>query len=373
MSHKKAIVIGAGIVGLAIARSLAKRNYKVIVFEKNKKAIGASIRNFGMIWPIGQPNGVLYERALKAKSIWKEICVEARLWFHECGSLHVAHHPLEWQVLQETMSAHHTIRPVTLLNAQDTLKKSSIVNESGLMGSLFCADEMIVESRVAIEQLPNYFQEKYGMEFHFQTAISSIQFPKVYSGKQQWAADEIYVCSGADLEVLYPDVYALQPITKCKLQMMRFEQQPHIQVALCGGLSLIHYSSFEVAPSLPLLRNYFEHSLPEYVSNGIHVMLSQNETGEITVGDSHEYGAVHEPFDKTYINELIINYLKKIAALQSWKTIQTWNGTYAKLTNKQPAFTHQPESGVTLVNGLGGAGMTLSFALAEDIVEKGKL
>lgn len=373
MFQKKAIVIGAGIVGLAIARSLAKRNYKVIVFEKNKKAIGASIRNFGMIWPIGQPNGILYERALKAKSIWKEMCVEAKLWFHECGSLHVAHHPIEWQVLQETAEVHRHIRPVTLLNAQDTLKKSNAVNAHELMGSLFCADEMIVESRVAIEQLPFYFQEKYGMEFHFQTAISSIHFPKVYSGKQEWAADEIYVCSGADLEVLYPEVYALQPITKCKLQMMRFASQPSIQVALCGGLSLIHYSSFEAAPSLPLLRSYYQHVLPEYVSNGIHVMLSQNETGEITVGDSHEYGAVQEPFDKTFINELIINYLKRIAVLQNWKTIQTWNGTYAKLTNKQAAFTYQPQSGVTLVNGLGGAGMTLSFALAEEIVENGKL
>ena len=91
MQHKNAIVIGAGILGLATARSLAMRGYKVTVFERNEKCVGASIRNFGMIWPVGQPNGLLYERALRSKTIWKEVCKDAGLWFDEVGSLHLAY------------------------------------------------------------------------------------------------------------------------------------------------------------------------------------------------------------------------------------------------------------------------------------------
>ena len=112
MSHKTAIVIGAGIAGLAIARSLAERGYAVTVFERNEKAIGASIRNFGMLWPIGQPAGKMYERALLSKAIWRQVCDEANLWYNESGSLHLCYNELEWQVANEFVAKSNGERPV---------------------------------------------------------------------------------------------------------------------------------------------------------------------------------------------------------------------------------------------------------------------
>lgn len=49
--------------------------------------------------------------------------------------------------------------------------------------------------------------------------------------------------------------------------------------------------------------------------------------------------------------------------------LTTWNGVYAKPTNGDTHIITSPEPGVTIINGLGGAGMTFSFGLAADIVQ----
>ncbi len=40
--------------------------------------------------------------------------------------------------------------------------------------------------------------------------------------KKNMKGDVIFICSGADFETLYPEAFAGYPLTKCKLQMMRF-------------------------------------------------------------------------------------------------------------------------------------------------------
>ncbi|OJV17537.1 MAG: oxidoreductase [Dyadobacter sp. 50-39] len=367
---KSAIVIGAGIVGLATARALATRGYKVTVIERSTQAVGASIRNFGMVWPIGQPEGALYERALHAKSIWKEVLAGAKCWSQEAGSLHMAYHQDELEVIQQFVEV-SPYRPVSFLNAEETLAKSPAVNPDGLLGSLYSADEMIVDPREAIAAIPGYLTAALDVTFIWNTAISKVEYPTVFSGEKSWSADEIFVCSGQDFETLYPEQFAAAPLTKCKLQMMRLEAQPddwRIGPALCGGLSFIHYHGFRAAASLPGLKARYERDYAEYLKWGIHVMASQNGLGEITVGDSHEYALTFDPFDREFINKMILDYLGTFAQLKSPKVFQSWHGIYPKMTNGATEIVMRPESGVTIINGLGGNGMTLSFGLCDEVV-----
>ena len=368
-SSKTAIVIGAGIVGLATARALVLRGYKVTIFERNERAVGASIRNFGMVWPIGQATGPLFERAMLSRSIWKQICTEANIWHEEVGSLHLAYQEDELQVINEYVEVNHSHRECKVLTAEEAFQKSPAINTNGLKGALWSGEEMIIESRVAIGQVAKYLAEKYGVEFHWNTAISEIIHPKVISGQRSWEADEIFVCSGADFETLYPELFLATDITKCKLQMMRLVSQPdewRIGPSLCGGLSMIHYPGFQAAASLPLLRKRYEEQYAEYLKWGIHVMVSQNGNGELTIGDSHEYGLVHDPFDKAFINDMITQYLQTFANFKDWKLLQSWHGIYPKMMDGKTELIVDIAPGVTVINGIGGNGMTLSFGLCEE-------
>jgi len=97
-------------------------------------------------------------------------------------------------------------------------------------------------------------------------------------------------------------------------------------------------------------------------------MVSQNRLGELTVGDSHEYGLAPDPFDRKYINDLILGYLQEFTVFKNPKIMENWNGVYGKFTDGRTDLFYSPDKDVFILNGVGGAGMTLSFGFAEKMI-----
>lgn len=368
---KSAIVVGAGIVGLATAKALLNNGYSIIIIDKTQMAVGASIRNFGMVWPIGQPAGELYQLAKKSSQVWKDICDGTGMWYNHSGSLHVAYSIEEWIVLNELFSQFDCEgRPIQLLTPGQIANKFPQVKQNNLFGGLFSSDELIVDPRIAVANISDYLATFGGVEFLWNHTVQEVGTGFVKAGNKLLNADKIFICSGQDIETLFPEVFSSTPLVKCKLQMMRMRSPLNklIGTSVCGGLSLLHYSSFKTASSLPKLYNKVLTEMPEYIKHGIHVMVSQQELGELTVGDSHEYGYSFDPFDQHYINDLILRYLNSFLYASDWVVNATWNGVYPKMTDGSSWFFSEPINEVYLLNGLGGAGMTLSFGVAEKLV-----
>src|SRR5215510_12859643 len=101
MPEAKVAVIGGGIAGLAHAYIAARRGWSVVVFDRNERPQGASIRNFGMIWPIGQPAGDRFQLALRSRNLWLEILADAGLPIASTGSLHLAYREEEAAVIEQ--------------------------------------------------------------------------------------------------------------------------------------------------------------------------------------------------------------------------------------------------------------------------------
>jgi len=368
---KRVAVIGAGIAGLAHAWIAAERGYRVSVFERSPRASGASIRNFGMVWVIGQPDHI-QSIAMNSRARWLEAAKQSGLWLSTCGSLHLAHQDDEWQVLNEYMDQQcqgSRGQHLRLLDRTETLSKTPAANPDGLRGSLWSQTECCVDPTSAIRAIPPWLSRQFAVEFHFSTTVTHVESGSLTTADgRTHPFDQIVVCSGDDFATLFPEVYQDVPIRPCKLHMMRTVEQPagwRIGPHLAGGLTLRHYPNFKGCPTLPALQNRIASQAPELDRFGIHVMASQNHLGQVVLGDSHQYGDDIEPFDTCDIDKYILRELSKILTLPTWQQQAHWHGVYAKYADGL-FYEQLVAPGVRIFTGLGGNGMTLSFGLAED-------
>ena len=359
-------IVGGGIVGLAHAWRAASRGHSVLVLERTQLAQGASVRNFGMIWPVGQPAGDLYQIALQSRDFWMQLGAQGVTSVEACGSLHLAHQPDELDVLQEFCQ--QQTHQVSMLTAQQIAERTRLANQTGLLGGMYSPTELRVDPRTASHSIANWLAAEHQVECRFNTHVTSVVDGQITTADgKQWNADRVIVCSGSDLQTLYPDEFASSGLKLCKLQMLRTvpqegidEKTPHI----ASGLTLRHYTSFESCRAHQKLRERIQKDSPLLDHYGIHVMASVFPGGEVVLGDSHEYGENISPFDKTEIDDLILHELTKVIQLDDWSITQRWHGIYAK-HGALPVFEKQIEPKVHLFVGTGGAGMTMSFGLAE--------
>jgi FAD dependent oxidoreductase TIGR03364 len=357
-------VVGAGILGLAHTYALARRGRSVVVFERSPQAAGASLRNFGMIWPIGQPAGHMHAMALRSRDLWLEVLTAARLPYFPTGSLHVVYREDEAAVAREFCEVGPKLGyPCEWLNAAEVQGRSQAVRPDGLLGAIWSPTEITVDPRVTLAQLPRFLADRFGVQFRWSTAASAMDLSTF---------DSAIVCTGHDFETLYPEMFRASGVTRCKLQMMRTRPQPErwqLGPALAAGLTLRFYESFQVCRALPALKERIAAETPEYDRWGIHVLVSQTAGGELTIGDSHEYGAAIDPFDSAEIDDLILRYARGFLQAPTLDIAQHWHGVYAKHPEK-PFLRVSPAPNVRVVTATGGSGMTLSFGLAEDTVKE---
>jgi FAD dependent oxidoreductase TIGR03364 len=372
-SHPRAdvAIIGAGILGLAHAYVAAKSGKSVMVIEKNRRAAGASVRNFGMVWPIGQPAGTMLELSLRSRELWVEVLDLAKLPRRETGSLHLAYRADEAAVAQEFAQLGPNLGyQCSWLKPAEVLERSHAVEPDGLLGALWSNTEFTVDPRQIIQSLPTFLAQRYNVQFFFGTAVTAIEPPILYSGNGQWHAETVIVCNGDDFETLYPRHFAASGLTRCKLQMMRTAPQPsgwQLGPSLAAGLTLRFYPAFQVCTTLQALARRIAEETPEYDRWGIHALVSQTADGALTLGDSHEYGLSVDIFNKEEIDELILRYTRQFLRAPDLTVAERWFGVYAKHPEK-PLVVMQPDDGVRVVASPGGSGMTLSFGVAEQSI-----
>lgn len=368
-------IVGAGIIGLAHAYLAARAGKKVAVFERRLSPHGASLRNFGMIWPIGQPAGVQHRLALRSRMLWLELLMESGLHYRNTGSLHAAYSEDEAAVAREfSDKAAANGYECAWLSAQETLAQTNALIRDGLIGALWSPTEFTVDPREVLQKLPAFLEERYDVRFFFGCPVHRVDSHRLKTPELRCEPEHIVVATGDDFETLYPELFRESGVTRCKLQMMRTIPQPQgwlLGPSLAFGLTFLHYPAFEICQSRALLRERVEREMPDFVRHGIHVLVSQAANGQLTLGDSHAYSPTVDIFDDPAINRLILNYARERLRAPSFEIAEQWHGVYASHAAR-PWVLFAPCESVRVIIVTTGIGMTMSFGLAEqNFIEMG--
>lgn len=358
------IVVGAGIVGLAHALAAAKRGKRVTVIDRDARANGASIRNFGFVTVTGQQRGRVWERARRSAAIWREIAGPAGIRVEQQGLLMAAQRAEAGHVLDAFMETEMGEGCIRLGTAQASTLCPQL---SAAAGALHSTLDLRVESREAIPRLAAWLEQAHGVIFRFGAAAVAVDTCCVtLADGTRLQGDAIVVCPGDDWASLYPEIYAEEAITRCKLQMLRLAAPGwRLPAPVMGDLSMVRYLGYAELPEASAIKARLEQEEAEALGWGIHLIAVQSADGTLVVGDSHEYGPTPDPFGRAAIDAAMLRQYAAVLG-KAPAVVERWTGTYA--TAAGHSIVRSPADGVRLVVVTSGTGASTGFALAEDVI-----
>ena len=364
------LVVGAGIVGLGVALAAVRKGKKVVVVERNAKAIGASIRNFGFVTVSGQKAGSHWARARRTRDIWAEIVDEAGIKVMHRGAIMLAYRREAKDVL-DAFLATPMGRECRGLTPAEAFEHVPALRTEGALGALYSPHEMRVESNEAVAKLANWLAHKHGVVFQWSTAVNSIYGDRIETSRGTLRAKATIVCPGDDFTTLFPERIGPYALKVCTLQMLRVElaQPVRFGAAIMSDLSIGRFDGFADLPGAHALTARLDKELPEMRAAGIHLIAVQSSDGSLIVGDSHVYGNTAEPFAQERIDNLIIKAFDTIFDVPGRTITSRWSGSYASASDRA-VLVDKPADNIRIAIVTGGTGASTGFALGEEVVSE---
>jgi FAD dependent oxidoreductase TIGR03364 len=361
---KRAVVVGAGVLGTWHAFELCRLGYTVQHLESDAAPTGASVRNFGLLWVSGRRNGEELDVAQRARRRWEEIAQQAPgVGFRANGSITVALSDGERKVMEEF--AHHPdaeARGITFMEPSEVVAANPAV-AGDVAGGLHCSLDAAVEPRLALGALRTYLSALDTYEFHpRRRVLELVDHGVIDTGGTRWEGDLVVVATGVAYDHLPGTEELAGRVRRVRLQMFETEPfGPQLTTSLADGDSLRYYPAYEVVPLDPLgPQNAVatEHHLQ--------LLLVQRLDGGLTIGDTHAYD---EPFDFALSEAPTLELLDRAERLLGTALPpirRRWEGVYAQSTDGGVCARAEVRPGVFMVTGPGGRGMTCAPAIAAD-------
>lgn len=359
-------VVGRGIVGLAHALAAARAGKRVVVIDRNARATGASIRNFGFVTVTGQERHDMWPLARRARDIWAAVAPQAGIPVVQTGLVLPVRRAAAVAVL-EAFLATEMGEGCELLTDAQLRERDPETPFTRCEAALVSPHELRVEAREAVPLLAAWLERAMGVTFLPAASVIGCEPGRVVTSAGEVRAEAIFVCPGDDLNALYPEVMAEHEVTRCKLQMLRLAA-PGYRLArpVMSDLGLGRYEGYATLPEAAPLIAQLRAEQGAMLDAGIHLIAVQSADGSLVVGDSHDYGDAPDPFHHARIDALMLEEFSAVLGAPP-PVIERWIGIYAS-SPRQNWFSRQVAADVHVTVVTCGAGMSTAFAIGERVV-----
>jgi FAD dependent oxidoreductase TIGR03364 len=364
IAQSDVLVVGAGIVGLAHASAAIARGLTVTIIDRDARAVGASVRNFGHCCVTAQ-SGELRDLALVAREKWLDHAALAGFFSTTSGALALARSATELAVLEQ-LSASRETGQVELLSAAQARALLRNRADAAITGGALLRDDLRVDPREAVASLAAWLTTQPGVTLLWQTNFLGAADGVAVTSRGEIRAQRTIVCVGHDLDYLYPDFAADRQIERCALQMMRVDAPSGmvLRPAVLTGTSMLRYPAFAETDAAQVLRDEMGAERQDLLGIGANIMFTQRPNGTLIVGDSHRYATTPDPFLAESTSSILLTEIEKVLGVDELRVKERWQGIYAS-SPQQSFLSEEVAHGVTVAIVTSGVGMTISFGLAE--------
>ncbi len=361
-------IVGAGIIGIAHAYAAARRGKRVVVIERDPRANGASIRNFGFVTVTGQERGHSWGLARATRDVWAEVAPQAGIAVEQKG-LVLTLRRAEAVAVAEAFLATEMGEGCALLGAAAFRERYGEIAAADALGALVSSHEVRVESRTALPKLASWLAAAHGVTFMTETAVFGVAPPRIETSRGVVEAETAIVCPGEDFVTLFPERIAAYGPRKCRLSMLRLASPGFaLPAPVMSDLSMVRYAGYAALPEAAALRARLEVEQAAHLAHGVHLIAVQSADGSLVVGDSHHYGDLPGPFAPTEAEACILDEFERATGMKPPPVIERWVGIYP-VAEGRTYFIDAPADDVRVVMVTSGTGASTGFGIAERTME----
>jgi glycine/D-amino acid oxidase-like deaminating enzyme len=343
------LVIGAGIVGSAVARESALAGWRVGIIEGGTPAGGATAAGMGHVVVMDDSPAQLALTAY-SRSLWRE--ESARLpkaaEYESCGTIWVAADDEEMaevhakqKVYESAGIAAQILTPTELAQQEPNLRP-------GLAGGLLVPDDGVIYPPAAAAF---YLAEarRLGAEMFLARAVSASKGAVLLNNGVTMEAERIVLAVGTECDLL-----PALPIQKRKGHLVITDRYPnflHHQLVELGYLKSAH----------------------KVTADSVAFNIQPRQTGQLLLGSSRQYGSEQPDVEAEILKRMIDRAKQYMPALKNLSALRVWTGFRAATADKLPLIG--PSTGLSddpslwLTAGFEGLGITNAPAAARLLVD----